>query len=146
VVVSHDRFFVSQIANKIWFIEDQEIKQYPGTFEEYEEWLERRKAQGADKVKLTVKDKSLEEKPAKKQEFNAASEKQIRKEITEIEATITKLESEKAATELKLTLPDVYTNPAKMKATQAELSSTNQKLEKAVERWESLNEQLETAS
>jgi len=146
VVVSHDRFFVSQIANKIWFIEDQEIKQYPGTFEEYEEWLERRKSQGADKVKLPVKDKFLEEKPAKKQEFNAASEKQIRKEITEIEATITKLESEKAATELKLTLPDVYTNPSKMKATQAELSATNQKLEKAVERWESLNEQLETAS
>jgi ATP-binding cassette subfamily F protein 3 len=146
VVVSHDRFFVSQIANKIWFIEDQEIKQYPGTFEEYEEWLERRKAQGADKVKLPVKDKFLEEKPVKKQEFNAASEKQIRKEITEIEATITKLESEKAATELKLTLPDVYTNPAIMKATQAELASTNQKLEKAVERWESLNEQLETAS
>ncbi len=146
VVVSHDRFFVSQIANKIWFIEDQEIKQYPGTFEEYEEWIERRKAQGADKVKLPVKDKFIEEKPAKKQDFNAASEKHIKKEIAEIEATITKLESEKAATELKLTLPDVYTDPATMKATQAELSTTNQKLEKAVERWESLNEQLETAS
>jgi ATP-binding cassette subfamily F protein 3 len=146
VVVSHDRFFVSQIANKIWFIEDQEIKQYPGTFEEYEEWLERRKAQGADKVKLPVNDKLIEEKPAKKQDFNAASEKHIKKEISEIEATITKLESEKAATELKLTLPDVYTDPAKMKATQAELSATNQKLEKAVERWESLNEQLETAN
>lgn len=146
VVVSHDRFFVSQIANKIWFIEDQEIKQYPGTFEEYEEWLERRKAQGADKVKLPVKDKFIEEKPVKKQEFNSTSEKQIKKEIAEIEATITKLESEKAATELKLTLPDVYSDPAKMKATQAELSAINQKLEKAVERWESLNEQLETAS
>ena len=38
VVVSHDRFFVSQIANKIWWIEDQKIKEYPGTFEEYEYW------------------------------------------------------------------------------------------------------------
>jgi ATPase subunit of ABC transporter with duplicated ATPase domains len=28
VVVSHDRHFVSQVANKIWYIEDYEIKEY----------------------------------------------------------------------------------------------------------------------
>ncbi|WP_020602565.1 ABC-F family ATP-binding cassette domain-containing protein [Spirosoma spitsbergense] len=44
VVVSHDRYFVSQIANKIWYIEDEQIKQYPGTYDEYEWWMEERKA------------------------------------------------------------------------------------------------------
>lgn len=43
VVVSHDRYFVSQIANKIWYIEDEEIKEYPGTYDEYEWWMEERK-------------------------------------------------------------------------------------------------------
>ena len=43
VVVSHDRYFVSQIANKIWYIEDEQIKQYPGTYDEYEWWMEERK-------------------------------------------------------------------------------------------------------
>ena len=43
VVVSHDRYFVSQIANKIWYIEDEQIKEYPGTYDEYEWWLEERK-------------------------------------------------------------------------------------------------------
>jgi len=38
VVVSHDRYFVSNIANKIWYIEDYEIKEYPGSFDEYEVW------------------------------------------------------------------------------------------------------------
>jgi ATP-binding cassette subfamily F protein 3 len=38
VVVSHNRHFVSQIANKIWYIENHEIKEYPGTYEEYEYW------------------------------------------------------------------------------------------------------------
>ena len=42
VVVSHDRFFVSEIANKIWYIENEEIKVYPGTYDEYETWQEQR--------------------------------------------------------------------------------------------------------
>ena len=45
VVVSHDRYFVSQIANKIWYIEDEQIKEYPGTYDEYEWWMEERKAE-----------------------------------------------------------------------------------------------------
>ena len=44
VVVSHDRYFVSQIANKIWYIEDEQIKEYPGTYDEYEWWMEERKS------------------------------------------------------------------------------------------------------
>lgn len=43
VVVSHDRYFVSHIANKIWYIEDEQIKEYPGTYDEYEWWMEERK-------------------------------------------------------------------------------------------------------
>jgi len=38
VVVSHDRHFVSQIATKIWYLEDLKIKVYPGTYEEYVYW------------------------------------------------------------------------------------------------------------
>src|SRR5690606_17515393 len=44
VVVSHNRHFVSQIANKIWYIEDKQIKEYPGTYEEYEYWKKKNEA------------------------------------------------------------------------------------------------------
>jgi ATP-binding cassette subfamily F protein 3 len=47
VVVSHDRFFVSEIANKIWYIEDEQIKEYPGTYDEYEIWQAERQANAA---------------------------------------------------------------------------------------------------
>src|SRR5690606_12605254 len=33
-----------RIANKIWYIEDEQIKEYPGTYDEYEWWLEERKS------------------------------------------------------------------------------------------------------
>jgi ATP-binding cassette subfamily F protein 3 len=49
VVVSHDRFFLSEVANKIWYIENQELKEYPGTYEEYELWMEGRKYKPAEK-------------------------------------------------------------------------------------------------
>ncbi|MEY3411906.1 MAG: Zinc import ATP-binding protein ZnuC, partial [Bacteroidota bacterium] len=32
VAISHDRHFITQIATKIWYIEDEEIKEYPGTY------------------------------------------------------------------------------------------------------------------
>jgi ATP-binding cassette, subfamily F, member 3 len=38
ILVSHDRHFVAEVATKIWYIEDQQIKEYPGTYEEYTYW------------------------------------------------------------------------------------------------------------
>ena len=35
IVVSHNRDFIAQFSNKIWYIENYNIKSYPGTYEEY---------------------------------------------------------------------------------------------------------------
>ena len=37
IVVSHDRFFVNRVANKIWTIKDKRLKEYLGTYDEFEE-------------------------------------------------------------------------------------------------------------
>ena len=42
ILVSHDRYFISKTANKIWEIIDHEIKEFKGGYEEYVEWKERR--------------------------------------------------------------------------------------------------------
>jgi len=41
ILVSHDRHLVTQVANKIWYIEDKQIKVYHGTYEEYTYWQQR---------------------------------------------------------------------------------------------------------
>jgi ATP-binding cassette subfamily F protein 3 len=41
VLVSHDRYFVSQTANKIWEIVDGEIKEFKGTYTEWEDFKKR---------------------------------------------------------------------------------------------------------
>src|SRR6185295_8067238 len=43
VIVSHDRFFLAEVANKIWYIENNKLKEYPGTYDEYEMWIEKNK-------------------------------------------------------------------------------------------------------
>src|SRR6185503_917549 len=41
ILVSHDRFFISKTANKIWEIVDHKIKEFKGGYEEYVAWKER---------------------------------------------------------------------------------------------------------
>jgi len=41
ILVSHDRFFISKTANKIWEIVDHTIKEFDGGYDEYAEWKER---------------------------------------------------------------------------------------------------------
>lgn len=54
IFVSHDRYFISNAANKIWEIIDHEIKEFKGTYAEYLEWKERMaklsKSEGGSKV------------------------------------------------------------------------------------------------
>jgi ATP-binding cassette subfamily F protein 3 len=47
ILVSHDRYFVSKTANKIWEIVDHEIKEFKGGYEEYVAWKERMAKQSA---------------------------------------------------------------------------------------------------
>ena len=38
IFVSHDRYFISKAANKIWEISDQQIKEFKGNYEEWVAW------------------------------------------------------------------------------------------------------------
>ncbi|HVZ55856.1 MAG TPA: ABC-F family ATP-binding cassette domain-containing protein [Chitinophagaceae bacterium] len=44
ILVSHDRYFVSRTANKIWEISDHKIKEFKGGYEEWVLWKERQAA------------------------------------------------------------------------------------------------------
>ena len=35
--VSHDRNFIQQLANKIWYIENKKVKVFPGSYEAFQE-------------------------------------------------------------------------------------------------------------
>ena len=40
MIASHDRYFLKNVVNKIWDIENKEIREYIGTYEDYEKQKE----------------------------------------------------------------------------------------------------------
>jgi ATP-binding cassette subfamily F protein 3 len=55
ILVSHDRYFISKTANKIWEIVDHEIKEFKGGYEEYVQWKERMAKSNVESSKSNVK-------------------------------------------------------------------------------------------
>ena len=73
IVVSHDRYFLDNVANKIWFIENKEIKEYPGTYQEYEEWNAKR----VIKPEVKEEKKVVKEEPKKQKQAPSDYTKRI---------------------------------------------------------------------
>ena len=128
ILVSHDRYFISKTANKIWEIEDEQIIEFKGDYDEWVAWKERmakQKAPLAEPVNNTVsKDTRKQGKQeaaviteVKPQAIDKDLQKQIQKlqkVIAQIEHNIETLNTEKAAIELEMANPAIYSDSAKM--------------------------------
>jgi ATP-binding cassette subfamily F protein 3 len=157
IVVSHDRYFVENIANKIWYIEDHQIKEYPGTYEEYEIWVEERGLQSAVSDKAAVSSAPPQKSqpvPANQNKNNGKPQsnedaqklKKARKQIEELEDTINNLEVRKAETESKLADPKIYNDSVALAEMNRFYTDIKQKLEQSTEDWENLMLEVEELS
>lgn len=143
VVVSHDRFFVSAIANKIWYIEDEQIKVFPGTYDEYEVWQEDRKLAGVADVSVANKKES---KAAPKEQLVSIDEvarkeaqrnlKKANQKVSEFEEEIAKLETQKAAIEKELADPAIYEDIHALKKANDTYQKCQNTLDTKTEAWE----------
>jgi ATP-binding cassette subfamily F protein 3 len=64
ILVSHDRYFISKTANKIWEIVDHQIKEFKGSYQEWVEWNERMAKIEAEKQKSAVSRQPSASQPA----------------------------------------------------------------------------------
>jgi ATP-binding cassette subfamily F protein 3 len=139
VVVSHNRHFVSQIANKIWYIEDKQIKEYPGTYDEYEYWRKKNEASGVKAEPPKPKKAEPEVKQKQPQTpSNEAKLKTLDKELKKAEEQISKLEEQKSKLELEMASPEVFSNAAKLKEVQSAFNKTEADLAAANKKWEEI--------
>lgn len=133
VVVSHNRHFISQVANKIWYIEDYQIKEYPGTYEEYDYWLKNRLAQITSDVPV----KNNQKKSEKPQKVSAPS-KNIKRELSEVEQRIGQLEKEKSELENLMMKPEVYADFEKLSHIQQQYAGVESELKTLFAKWDEL--------
>ena len=151
VIVSHDRHFVSQVANKIWYIEDLEIKEYPGTYDEFELWYSERekrlaKEKTADNNMAAAKKKAEPIKQEKKVNNNINGEtKALQNELKSLEESIAQMEKKKKQLEAELAKPEIFGNFEKLAEVNGQFEELQQKLSKSNKEWEALFLKLEEA-
>jgi len=141
IVVSHNRHFVSQVANKIWYIEDHQIKVYPGTYDEYEYWRKKNLEAG---IIQPVPEKKVESKPIEKPltpKPSNGNEKKIKSlgvDLKKVEELIQKLESEKKTIEDEMTKTEVYSNFDKLNEVQKKFDALHASLQAENLKWEKI--------
>ncbi|HEX5171634.1 MAG TPA: ABC-F family ATP-binding cassette domain-containing protein [Cyclobacteriaceae bacterium] len=145
VVVSHNRHFISQIANKIWYIENKQIKEYPGTYEEYEYWVKNIKVDQTAEDKPAPPAKKSSPQPSATPPPKSGDEKVklLEKELKKVETIIEKLQEQRLTLENEMARPEVYQNNEKVKEIQSEFELIKAELDKANKRWEEVAVELD---
>jgi ATP-binding cassette subfamily F protein 3 len=142
ILVSHDRFFISEVANKIWFIEDQAIKEYPGTYAEYAEWKSRRDLENTDPGPPQRKKPGQKKSPINSGKQTEKRDK-LEREIKDIEREIEKLETEKMRLEQLMSDPATYGTIEKLSDATNQYEEVTQSLKSRNSAWEGLIEKLD---
>lgn len=124
MIVSHDRYFVSRIANKFWSIDEQKVNMFDGTYDEWQEWH--------DKIEEAQKQKTLAQKEANKQKQAASTPamsqrreselKQLQRELNNLQKKMDRIEkdmeqyhAQKAQLEEQMADPTIFSDKEKYK-------------------------------
>jgi ATP-binding cassette subfamily F protein 3 len=140
-VVSHDRYLLDNVANKIWFIEDQQIKEYPGTYAEYEEWQAKRPAKSANPTPAPVKEIKKVENTAV-QEDKSKALKKLNQEISTLEQSLASLKQDLSEIENTLAKPEIYGDVSKLSEHTTRYEEVKSTLNQTQVAWEALAEQI----
>ncbi|GMQ29796.1 ABC-F family ATP-binding cassette domain-containing protein [Algoriphagus confluentis] len=144
ITVSHDRHFIKGVANKIWYIENHEIKEYPGTYEEYEFWRSQQTESTAQESKSKPAKANSPTPNLKDPETQQAKRelKKLEEQVEKIEKEIESLELLKAETEESLADPEIYSDEEKARKIQESYEHIQKNLAEANTKWEELVEQV----
>ncbi len=158
ILVSHDRYFISKTANKIWEIIDHKIKEFKGTYDEWAEWNERMAKIEAEKKsengKLKVENVKKEEvkpvqaasqKPVNNTPVNRELQRELQKQQRQLintEEAITKASAEKERLEQALATPENYADKKKFVSVENDYKKAKEKLQSLNKEYEILFEKV----
>ncbi|MCC3663847.1 ribosomal protection-like ABC-F family protein [Staphylococcus haemolyticus] len=149
--VSHDRYFINQLANKVFDLNYDGGQMYLGDYQYYIEKTEEAAALEAFKNERNdfSKEDTSNQNEANENVNTYDSQKQQRREqrklerlIENCEAKIEAFENEIARIDEQLTQPDVFNNPEKASSLANQKLETEQTLEQVMSEWENLQENI----
>lgn len=130
--ISHDRYFINKIGERIIVIEDNKFKSYLGNYDYYKEIQ--------DRVKLEKEINDLQKEKVIKKEKKKKEIDEVKKrenEIKKLEIKIKKLEKELEG--IELTMSNLELNYEELNELFSKKEELSEELEKVMEEWIELN-------
>ena len=157
ILVSHDRYFISKTANKIWEIEDEKIIEFKGDYAEWVAWKERmakQKAANPEAPKQAPKPVEKKVEPVAAEVKTGPIDKEhqkmvqkLQKQIAQLEEKMGQAQSDLKAIELKMADPSIYSDIAGFQLIEKDYQSKQQGLQQMNQDYDQLfNELLEIES
>jgi len=140
LLVSHDRYFIDRVANRVIEMKPDSFVQYPGAWSEYlyHQSLEKEDENEGSAQTLT------EQRKEKRRDREARASQRARKQaLKQAEDRVTQLEELCAALEEQLAAPETYKDPELRDQCTAQYRQAQADLEEAMERWMELGEEEE---
>ena len=130
LVISHDRYFLNKVVNKIYAVENKTLREYLGNYSYYERKKKEEKDALQKSLELAKQQKKAKAKIKKaKPKIKKRSLHQIEKEISEIEQKIEEID-------YLLSTEEVYTDWQKLLELNEERKMLSQRLDELVAEWE----------
>jgi ATP-binding cassette subfamily F protein 3 len=150
LLVSHDRYFISKTANKIWEIDNYQIREFKGPYEEWVEWKERNLAAKLKAEQQAVKPEPAAPTPPPPQTkpvtpINKEAKKELQRQqrlFQELEEKIAKLTKQKNNLEASLSDPNTYSDKNKFVTAETEYKKTSDELNKTNRQYEQVFEKI----
>ncbi|MBV9986948.1 MAG: ATP-binding cassette domain-containing protein [Chitinophagaceae bacterium] len=154
ILVSHDRYFISKTANKIWEIVDHQIKEFKGTYQEWVEWnermarLENERQKSVPAVKEEPKPETKQQEKPKanpQQPINKELQKELQKEqrrLEKLEADLNKAKENQSKLEAALGDPANYADRSKFVTIETDYQKAKMARESLEKEYEKLFERV----
>lgn len=149
LVVSHDRYFINEISDRIWELEDQRVYDYKGNYEFYLEEKAKRQDRAAEQRGKQAVVKSnraataqvqADAKPAAGKNKRTYSPQEAEKLLAKVELSIREQEALLGVLEKRLADPANHSDPTVSEALAAEHLALQSEIETLMARWEELME------
>ena len=136
-VISHDRYFLNRVTNKILEMTEDGITEYLGNYDYYLEKKNAIKIEEYEELKTKTQIKLERKKEREKQELN----KKRKKEIESLEEIIEKNEMELEDLDKLLCDPKIYENPEEALKLSEKRENLQSELDKFYDKWIILTEE-----
>ena len=146
--VSHDRYFINQLANKIISVRDGHAKIYNGNYSYYlDEKAKQAAAVQEAEDEQTESTTSANQNKGKlsyqEQKARDSQKRKLERAVSEAEARIEKLEAEEQEIQTEMANPDIAASFEKLGPLQEKLSAVQEQLDQANTDWENALEALD---